>query len=115
MAVETGRWPLDLLDVPVWQLLYVFHHLNERDERRQVMERAARVDAGFYTAIAVNDPSRLDDERRAVGDAIDALEFEAPATDPAVLDAKARALIARIESGRVLSPDALQPIPSPVH
>lgn len=105
---------MDLLDVPVWQLLYVFHHLSERDERRQVMARAARVDAGVLTALAFNEPARLDDELRSVRAAIDAVEYETPASDPVRLEAKAHALLARIESGRVLAPDALQSLPDPV-
>ena len=105
---------MDLLDVPVWQLLWTFHHLSEREERRQVMERAARVDSAILGAIGFNEPARLDDELRSVRDAIDRVEFETPASDPAVLEQKAQALIARIESGRVLSQDALQPIPGPV-
>ena len=97
---------MDLLDVPVWQLLYVFHHLSEREERRQVVERMARVDAGFMTAMAFNEPARLDDERRAVTDALDALEYE-PMGGTGSLESRAEALLARIESGRVLDPAAM--------
>ena len=111
MAVETGRWPLDLLDVPVWQLLYVFHHLTERDARRAVEARAARVDAAVLGAIGFNEPAKLDDERRAVADALDALEYE-PMGGTGSLDDRAAALMARIEAGRVLDPTALVPMVS---
>lgn len=113
MAVETGRWPLDLLDVPVWELLYVFHHLSERDARRAVEARAARLDAALLGSIGFNEPAKLEDERRAVVEALDALEYE-QTTPTASLDERAAALLARIEAGRVLDPAALLPLPAPV-
>jgi hypothetical protein len=110
VATETGRWPLDLLDVPVWQLLYVFHHLTVRDQRRQVMARAARVDMGVMTHMAFNDPTKLDDEIQSVRSAIDALDYE-PVSDVAA-QSKAQALLARLQAGRVLDPAALTPLVS---
>lgn len=110
VATETGRWPFALLDVPVWQLLYVYHHLGERDARRSVERRAARVDAGILTALAMHEPARLDDELRSVRDAMDTIEYEASALDPDRLRADGLALAARIAAGRAMDAAALRDV-----
>ena len=101
--------PLALLDEPLWRLLYHFFHLTERETREALRARMARVDLGYMVAYAFNQPALLDDERRAVSDAIVAYECGPvdEQTDLAALRARGETLAAKIERGRVLSPAAL--------
>jgi hypothetical protein len=95
-----------LLDEPHWRNLYRFYHLVEREARERLSRRYERVDAGVMTAFAFNEPSRLDEERQAVVDAIRAIEHPTAV----VLDdirAKAEAMAARMATGKVLTPAAL--------
>jgi hypothetical protein len=102
-----GQRPYDvftLLDEPLWRVLYVFHHLQERDARQALDARLARVDEGFMAALAFNKPIALEDELRRVKEEIAALD--APdAPDDTI--ARGLALAERMEQGRVLSDEAL--------
>lgn len=97
-----------LLDEPLWRVLYVFHHLMERDAMHALRDRVARIDMGNVTAMAFHEPKLLADELRDVQGAIRAFEDGTPAqSDPAAQRAAGLALVARIQSGRVLDPAAL--------
>lgn len=114
VATETGQDAFALLDRPWCQVLYTFYQLAERDERRALASRASRVDAGLLTALAFNEPQRLSDELRSVQEAIAAFE-RGPvdeAADVAEWKARGLALAAKLDQGRVLSPDALTGIVS---
>lgn len=114
LTVVAGERPYDvftLLDEPLWRVLYLFHHLSAKTARAALDARLARVDAGLMTALARHQPAALDDEMRRVRDAIDDFE-RGPAERPddlAAWRARGDALAARIEQGRVLSPEALVP------
>lgn len=108
VAAQMRQDAFALMHEPLWQVLYVFHHLMEREERDNLRRRFERVDAGVMTSLAFNQPSALSDEMTAVQDAIRALDK--PADVSGVNDslrAKAEALAARIEVGEVLSDGAL--------
>jgi hypothetical protein len=109
VAAERRCDPLALLDEPLWRTLYHFHHLAERDARDALHKRQARVDLGMMVAHAFNQPSSLDDEMRDVRQALADLDRE-PTEGASVWDAargKGEEMAARIERGRVLSPEAL--------
>lgn len=99
-----------LMDEPLWRVLYVFHHLQEHDERAALNDRLARVDHGFLTNFAMTQPDSLTEELQRVQAAIARLD-QGPGVDAAHewadARAKAEAMLARMERGRVLSPDAL--------
>jgi hypothetical protein len=97
--------PLALLDEPFWRVLWHFHHLTDDDARRALHDRMARVDSGFMTAFAVNQPASLAEEMQKVRAAIE--EQERGPTPLDDLRARGEALAARMERGRVLDPDAL--------
>lgn len=94
-----------LLDEPLWKVLYVFHHLMDREAERALVRRSERVDSGTMTAMAFNAPKLLADEQRTVRDAIDALDGDPE--DTAVTVQQGQALLARVLKGRALDPDAL--------
>lgn len=105
VARERRCDPLALLDEPLWRVLWHYHHLADADARRALTDRMARVDAGFMTAFAFNQPESLDVEMRNVRAALEELE-----RGPVMLDdlrARGEALAARMERGRVLDPTAL--------
>lgn len=97
--------PLALLDEPFWRVLWHYHHLVEEDNRRALHDRMARVDSGFMTAFAFNQPASLAEEMERVRAAIEEQERGPTALDD--LRARGDALAARIERGRVLDPNAL--------
>ena len=101
--------PLDLIHAPLWRVLWHYLHLEELDARRALARRHERVDAGLMTARAFNAPATLGDELEAVHKAI--AEADADPVDEALAydDWRARgaALAAKIDAGRVLSPEAL--------
>lgn len=105
VAVQTGRWPLDLLNTPVWELLYVEYHLARLEAERGLRARADRVDMGFTMARAFHDPKTLTDELNDVQAAI--RRHEDGPSDSTTIRAKGEALLERIRKGRVLSPDGL--------
>lgn len=109
VASERACDPLALLDEPFWRLLWHFYHLRERDERRMLLARLARVDAGYMTAFAFNQPDALTGEMEKVRSALEDLERGPAAIRPTAdeLRARGRALAARIAAGRVLADDAL--------
>jgi hypothetical protein len=88
-----------LIDRPFWLTLYTFHHVCDRLERQSLERRRERVDAGFLTAYAQHKPERLQDELRAVRDAIEG-QSRGAAVQPDVQTTRARglAMAARIES-----------------
>lgn len=106
-----GNRPYDvfaLLDEPLWRVLYVHHHLTAQRERDAVASRAARVDSGFMSALAFNEPAALEVEMQSVQAAI--AELDTPSAGPAGWDAaraRAEEMARRMEQGRVLSPEAL--------
>ena len=108
LLIVAGTRPYDalsLLDEPLWRVLWTFHQVMERRAREQLMERLGRVDAGNLTAMAFNKPELLDDEMRAVQQAIRAQEegpVESDSVQPAGLS-----LLERVQRGRVLAPEAL--------
>lgn len=105
VASERACDPLALIDEPLWRVLWHFYHLQERDARRALTDRMARVDGGYMAAFAFNQPELLDVEMRNVRAAIEELERGPVALDD--LRARGEALLARIERGRVLDPTAL--------
>lgn len=110
VGAETRQDPFSLLDRPLWQLLYTFYHLEERATSRALQERRARVDAALMTALATTTPAALDEELRAVDEAIAAFERGPDdSEDLSLLRDRGEALASRIEEGRVLSPSALVP------
>jgi hypothetical protein len=104
IAVASHGDVFALLDEPHWRNLYRFYHLAERDARERLSRRYERVDSGMLSALAFNDPGKLDDERQAVADAIHALEHPG---DLGGMRAKAEAMAARMTAGHVLTPSAL--------
>lgn len=106
LIAVAGSRPYDafsLLDEPLWRVLYLYHHLSEREAERVLVRRSDRVDAGLLAAMAFHEPTLLTDEQRAVRHALEALADD---PDPVAED-KGQALLARVLRGRALDPDAL--------
>lgn len=109
VGVETHQNVFALMDEPLWCVFYLFHHLRDRDERRMLRERLARVDSGILTAQAFNKPELLDDELKSVQRAIK--DYDKSPDDKAAelvaIRTRGRSLLERIQRDSVLSPDAL--------
>ncbi len=107
IGAEYRMDPLSLLDEPWWRVLWRFYHATEREQRHSLRRRMERVDSGTLTALAFNDPSKINDERQAVADAIRAFEHPTKTVDVDSIRARAEAMVARMTAGKVLSPAAL--------
>jgi hypothetical protein len=109
VACETGQDVFILLDVPLWRVMYLFHHLQEREARLQLRGRLARVDMGYLNAFAFNHPESLETEMQHVNAAIVALDRPPVSRRSEVEELRARgqAMVARIQREHVLSDEAL--------